>query len=128
MASVIPVAVVLVTAVVLVSPTASSHTHAHDATGAAVSTDGHVHDASATTTGADDLGLAALSNGHQHAHAADVILDPATKAALAAQLDKTRLLMDRYPTVADGHGGRLPPGRPVHARASAPTTCPRRSR
>ncbi len=99
MASVIPVAIIVVTASVLVSPTASNHTHSQ-AAGAdgVVAADGHVHDP--VTAGADDLGLAALTNGHLHAHAADVAPDAATKKALAAQLDQTRKLMDAYPTVA----------------------------
>ncbi len=95
-ASVIPVAVIVLTTAVLVSPTASSHTHSHD--DAAVVADGHTHDTAAPAT--DDLGLAALTNGHAHAHAADVPLDAATKKALAAQLDQTRKLMEAYPTVA----------------------------
>ena len=97
--SILPLAVVAVTIGVLVSPTASNHTHAEGAEAAGLATDGHVHgDTTAAPT--DDLGLASLTNGHQHAHAADVLLDPTTKAQLAAQLDKTRRLMDRFPTVA----------------------------
>jgi hypothetical protein len=91
--SVLPIAVVAVTVGVLVSPAASNHTHA-----VGVATDGHVHDATVPTT--DDLGLGALTNGHQHTHAADVVLDAPTKKGLAAQLDQTRKLMDAYPTVA----------------------------
>jgi hypothetical protein len=117
MGSVLPIAVVAVTVGVLVSPTASNHTHAHrDAAG--VATDGHVHGGPTATS--DDLGLAALANGHQHSHAPDAVLDATAKAQLAAQLDKTRRLMDRYPTVADAtaagyhRAGPFTPGLGTH--------------
>ncbi len=96
MASIIPVAVVVATAAVLVAPV-SGNAVPSAADSVVAGAGGHVHPAAPAT---DDLGLAALTNGHQHNHAADVALDPATKRALAAQLDQTRKLMDLYPTVA----------------------------
>ena len=114
LASVVPVALLIGTTAVVLSPSATNHGHGAD---------GHTHD---VATG-DDKGLSTLTNGHVHAHAADVALDPGTQAELNAQLARTAGLVVRYPNVAAGRGRRLPPGRPVHPRARARTTCPRRS-
>ncbi len=88
LASIVPLALLLGTTAVVLSPSATNHVH-----GAA---DGHVH----TEATGDDKGLSTLTNGHVHAHAADVALDRDTQAKLNAQLAQTAALVVRYPTVA----------------------------
>jgi hypothetical protein len=48
----------------------------------------------------DDKGWSLLTNGHQHAHG-EVPIDEATQRELSRQLDLTRQLIARYPTVAE---------------------------
>jgi len=90
MASAIPVAILIGTTAVVVSPSATAHNHGTEAAA------GHTHGAPV----GDDKGLSTLTNGHVHAHAADVALDRTTQAQLNAQLARTAGLVVRYPTVA----------------------------
>ncbi len=94
-ASAIPVAILIGTTAVVVSPSATAHTHGGEVAG------GHTHGAA---TG-DDKGLSTLTNGHVHAHAADVALDRTTQAQLNAQLAQTAALVVTYPTVAAAEAG-----------------------
>jgi hypothetical protein len=83
-ASAAPVLVLLLTTLALASPSARDHASASHGV--------HGHE--------DDRGLSLLSNGHHH----DIVqyeLDPATQAALDAQLKITREVARQYPTVAD---------------------------
>jgi len=89
LASIVPVALLLGTTAVVMSPSATNHTHGAGA-------DNHVH----ADAAADEKGLSTLTNGHVHAHAADVALDRATQAQLNTQLAQTAALVVRYPTVA----------------------------
>jgi hypothetical protein len=100
----VPVGVIALASGVLLSPSARSHAsgshgdhgtaagHGNDDGGAA---GGHGHE---PTT--DDLGFSALSNGHQH-DTGEVELDPRTDALLDDELDETRALIDKYPTIAE---------------------------
>jgi hypothetical protein len=96
--SIIPIAVLVLTTVVITSPAAREHAHAAPV---------------------DDKGLSLLANGHQHEQG-EVALDPATQADLDAQLAKTRVFEARYPTladaVADGYrqAGPFSPGLGTH--------------
>jgi hypothetical protein len=95
---IVPIGVVALASGVLMSPSARNHAHgAHGDHGGDVhsAAGGHSHE---VTT--DDLGFSELSNGHQHA-TGEIELDPRTQALLDEQLDETRLLIDKYPTLAD---------------------------
>ena len=107
-AAIVPLAVLALGTAALASPSARDHAdsahggHAHDATVASASTDGHVHgvgNASGTGVLTNDLGLSKLENGHQHA-TGEVKLDNATQAALSQQLSQTSKLVAKYPTIA----------------------------
>ena len=95
--SAVPVAVVVLVSGVLVSPSARDHagaSHGDHASGDHAAADGHgEHE-----TG-DDNGLSELENGHQHGAGWEE-LDDATQTALASQLNQTRILIDKYPTLA----------------------------
>jgi hypothetical protein len=102
-ASVVPVAVLVATTGALASPSARDHAHgsAEVAADGTATGDGHAHAGDATATPvADDRGLSLLTNGHHHEMTYHP-LDPATQAALDAQLDVTREVARQYPTVAD---------------------------
>ena len=105
-ASIIPVAVVVLATSAVASPSASHHVHGgnpcpegYAPNPELVSTDGHVHDSRACVL-ADDKGFSALSNGHHHAIRNDP-LDAATQAELDRQLDLTRQVAAKYPTLKD---------------------------
>jgi hypothetical protein len=90
-ASIIPLAALLMGSIAVASPSATEHAHGseHD--------DGD-HDDHEDEP--DPLGLSLLTNGHHHAiewHD----LDPATQTELDRQLDITREVAALYPTVAD---------------------------
>jgi len=89
MASIIPVAALVVGSVAVASPSASGHAH-----GAGEAADGHVHSAAA-----DRLGFSLLGNGHHHAIAWHD-QDPATQAELDRQIAITKEVAAEYPTVA----------------------------
>jgi hypothetical protein len=98
LSSIVPLGVVVLVSGVLVSPGARNHahgSHGEHAAGGADHADGHGHAEGAE----DDLGLAALQNGHQHDTGIEEI-DDETQTALSAQLNQTRVLVDKYPTVA----------------------------
>ena len=88
---------------------------AGDAHGDAAAADGHGH---GTATG-DDLGFAALSNGHQHERGTEP-LSPEETVALSKELAVTTQLVERYPTLghAEAAGwkraGPFSPGLGVH--------------
>jgi hypothetical protein len=91
----------------------AAHSHgAHGAEGAA----GHTHGAA---TG-DDLGFAALSNGHQHEHGQTEPLTPAETAKLSRELAATSDLVVKYPTLGDAEAagwrraGPFSPGLGTH--------------
>jgi hypothetical protein len=88
MASVVPVAALVVGSVAVASPSASQHNH-----GAGEAADGHTH------TAPDKLGFSLLGNGHHHAIAPHD-QDPATQAELDRQIAITREVAATYPTVA----------------------------
>jgi hypothetical protein len=91
----VPAAVVVLVSGVLISPSARDHANAshgdHGSEEHAAA--GHEHD------DADDNGLSQLENGHQHDSGWED-LDDATQTELAAQLNQTRALIDKYPTIA----------------------------
>src|SRR6478609_3592118 len=89
MASIIPVAALVVGSVAVASPSASGHAH-----GAGEAADGHVHSAAA-----DRLGFSLLGNGHHHAIAWHD-QDPVTQAELDRQIAITKEVAAQYPTVA----------------------------
>lgn len=109
----VPLGVVALASSVLLSPSARDHASGahgdHDAAGG-----GHSHG-----DVGDDLGLSALENGHQHG-SGEVELDPRTKALLDEELDQTRELIDKYPTIADAEAagyrraGPFSPGLGTH--------------
>ena len=114
MASVIPVAALVVGSVAVASPSASEHNHA---AGAA---DGHDH-----TTEPDALGFSLLGNGHHHGiewHDQD----PVTQAELDRQMDITRQVAAQYPTVAAAEAagykraGPYSPGLGAHYTKTGP--------
>lgn len=125
-ASIVPLAVVVLAAGALASPSASNHAHANGGcpkdfkpNPELVSADGHAHSGAEACVVADDKGFSALSNGHHHAIRNEP-LDPATQAELDRQLDVTRQVAARYPTIADAaaagyrRAGPYTPGLGVH--------------
>lgn len=105
-ASIIPVAVLVLATSAVASPSAAHHVHGGNGCAegyapnpALVSSDGHAHDTRACVL-ADDKGFSALSNGHHHAIRNDP-LDAATQAELDRQLDLTRQVAAKYPTLKD---------------------------
>jgi hypothetical protein len=111
-------AALLVTTGAVASPSARNHAeHAH---GDAAATE-HDHGTGAAT--GDDLGFAALSNGHQHSHAADKPLTPAERVTLAKQLSTTTPLVEKYPTLGAAvdagwrQAGPFAPGLGIHYSA-----------
>ena len=126
LASIIPVAVIVLATTAVASPSASHH--AHGGSGCAkgmkpnpdlVATDGHMHDTSACVADIDDKGLSLLTNGHHHGIRNDP-LDPATQAELDRQLAITREVAAQFPTLADAvaagyrRAGGYSPGLGVH--------------
>lgn len=126
LASIIPVAVIVLATTAVASPSASHH--AHGGNGCAkgmkpnpdlVAADGHAHDSSACVPDIDDKGLSLLTNGHHHAIRNDP-LDPATQAELDRQLAITREVAAQFPTLADAaaagyrRAGGYSPGLGVH--------------
>jgi hypothetical protein len=110
--TVAPIVVVAVTTAVLASPSASDHAHdTHDGHGdgdaAGHAAMGHGHAAGEGGDGGlapvlqeDDRGLSDLRNGHHH-EIVEHELDAATQRRLDEQLDVTREVAARYPTLAD---------------------------
>ncbi|MGH9025588.1 MAG: hypothetical protein ACRDWD_05635 [Acidimicrobiia bacterium] len=104
---IVPIGVIALVSGVLLSPGARSHASgSHGDHGSAAgdshggeSAGGHAHGPEG-----DDLGFAALSNGHQH-ETGEVDLDPRTQALLDDELAATRDLVDKYPTIADAEAG-----------------------
>ena len=100
--SIVPVGILLLGTAAILSPSATDHAHAG---GEGISAaGGHDHGGEAAAP-VDDLGLSSVMNGQGdgggHAHSAEVLpVDAATQAELDDQLDQTRALIDRYPTVA----------------------------
>ena len=126
LASIIPVAVIVLATTAVASPSAAHHAHGGSdcAKGMKpnpdlVATDGHVHDTSACVPDIDDKGLSLLTNGHHHAIRNDP-LDPATQAELDRQLAITREVAAQFPTLADAvaagyrRAGGYSPGLGVH--------------
>jgi hypothetical protein len=139
----------LVTAAI-VSPSASNHVHSESADGAGHTHDHgsealaphdhpatdaaavgapaaseaspHSHGGSATPIASgDDKGLALLSNGEMaHNYGPDQPLDAATRAVLVHQLELTRLVAARFPTLKDAKAagskpaGGFGPGMGIH--------------
>ena len=113
------------TSVAIASPAARDHAagshgdhHAGEVAAAHDHGDGHEHGAVAAA-GEDDLGFAALSNGHQHAHGTEPLTTEET-VALSSQLASTAQLVQQYPTLgaAEAAGwtraGPFSPGLGVH--------------
>ena len=105
-ASIVPVALLVLATSAVASPSASHHAHGASACAAGyvpnpalVASDGHVHDPRACVL-ADDRGFSALGNGHHHAIRNDP-LDPATQAELDRQMELTRVVAAKYPTLKD---------------------------
>ncbi|MBU3702473.1 MAG: hypothetical protein FGM58_10555, partial [Acidimicrobiia bacterium] len=125
-ASIVPLAAVVLAAGALASPSASNHAHANGGCPKGfkpnpdlVSADGHAHAGADACVVADDKGFSALSNGHHHTIRNEP-LDPATQAELDRQLDVTRQVAARFPTIADAaaagyrRAGPYTPGLGVH--------------
>ena len=96
----------------------AAHSHGtHGTHGTEAAAAGHSHGDAAA--GGDDLGLSALSNGHQHTHT-DEPLTPAETVQLSRQLAATAELVERYPTIADAEAagwhraGPFSPGLGTH--------------
>lgn len=126
MASVVPVAIIVLAAGAIASPSASNHAHANGGcpkdfkpNPELVSADGHNHAGADACVLADDRGFAALSNGHHHAML-EMPLDPATQAELDRELDITREVAAQYPTIASAEAagyrraGPYSPGLGIH--------------
>lgn len=114
LASIVPVAALAIASSAVVSPSASHHVHAgggcpegYAPNPELVAADGHVHDPR-TCVLADDRGFSALGNGHHHAIRNDP-LDPATQAELDRQIDLTRQVAARYPTLKDAQAAGYRP-------------------
>ena len=92
------------TTAAVASPAARDHAaHSHGTHGAHEAAAGaHDHGGAAhgAATGGDDLGFAALSNGHQHEHGNDEPLTTEETVTLARQLAATADLVEKYPTIA----------------------------
>lgn len=106
----VPVMALVLASVAIASPSARNHAAgSHGDHGAMGHEHGH----------ADDKGLSLLTNGHQHGQGEEQ-LDDATQAELAVQLAGTRVLVERYPTVADAEAagynraGPFSPGTGAH--------------
>jgi hypothetical protein len=97
LASVLPIAVVVLTTAALMAPSTADHTHATGAGEMLVAGDGHQHSHEADA--GDDRGFSLLGNGHQH-ESEIVELDDATQAALDREIAATAVLVERYPTLA----------------------------
>jgi hypothetical protein len=117
-ASVVPVAAILLTTAALVSPAARDHAsgaHGHGAEGEAAA--GH--------HAVDDGGLSLLTNGH-HEEIVQHELPPSLQTELNAQLDVTRQVAERLPTVADAEAagyiraGPFSPGLGTHYVLTTP--------
>jgi hypothetical protein len=114
--SIIPVGILVLSTAVIASPSASEHVHAGDDPAHAEEiTDGHDHGHGAGSIEAasmDDKGLELLSNGEMaHDYGPDQPLDATTRAVLVHQLALTRLIVDRFPTLADAKAaGSQPAG------------------
>lgn len=106
LASVVPVAALVVATSAIASPSASHHAHSAGCPSGTkpnpelVANDGHVHDPSACVPDIDDKGFSLLGNGHHHAIRNDP-LDPATQAELDRQLQLTHVAAAKYPTLKD---------------------------
>ena len=105
------------TTAAVASPAARDHAaHSHGAHGTEAAA-GHTHGVAGT--GADDLGFAELSNGHQHAHNTEALTSEET-VALSRQLAATADLVEKYPTIADAEAagwrraGPFSPGLGTH--------------
>jgi hypothetical protein len=122
MFSVVPIGILAIATIAITSPSALNHAHGHsDVAGGGAA---HTHDHGLPAAG-DDKGLSAVMNGqgegggHTHNIAA-VPISARVKRQLDAQLAQTRLLIDKYPTVADAeaHGyhrsGPFAPGLGTH--------------
>lgn len=115
-ALIVPVAAVLLTSAVLISPEARNHTHGLGSTSATaaaagapvVASDGHAHGGAAAAAPAivnpllpgPETGFSQLSNGHHH-QIQNLPMSPATRSELKDQLAVTREVARQYPTVAD---------------------------
>lgn len=93
-----PLAVVALATAALASPSARDHAAGSHGDHSDAAAAGHGHGVG-TAAAADDKGLSKLENGHQHG-SGEVKLDPATQAALTQQLNQTRALIAKYPTIA----------------------------
>jgi hypothetical protein len=120
-AAVATVGALALTTAAVASPAARDHAagshgeHGDAHGGAAAAEAGHDHGAAP----ADDLGFAALSNGHQHERGTEP-LSPEDTVALSKQLAVTSQLVERYPTLAHAEAagwnraGPFSPGLGVH--------------
>jgi hypothetical protein len=115
--SIVPVSILVLSTAVIASPSASEHEHVGDDDSHVESTetaaDGHDHGhGSIAQAPVDDKGLALLSNGEMaHDYGPDQPLDATTRAVLVHQLALTRLIVDRFPTLADAKAaGSQPAG------------------
>jgi hypothetical protein len=105
-ASVVPVAALVLATTAIASPSAGEHGHGgHGDTAmgdghAHGGDDGHAHGDATSMAAVDDLGLSLLENGHQHDHG-EVALDARAQRLLDDQIALTRELARRYPTIAD---------------------------
>jgi hypothetical protein len=99
--AIVPIGVMALATAAVASPGARNHalgSHGDHAAGHAdMAAGGHDHGTGTST--ADDKGLAALENGHQHDNSV-VELDSATNQALAKQLAGTAGLVLKYPNIA----------------------------
>ena len=121
LAVVATVGALALTTAAVASPAARDHAagshgeHGEAAHGDTAAAAGHEHDAAS----ADDLGFAALSNGHQHERGTEPLSSEDT-VALSKQLAVTSQLVERYPTLgaAEAAGwkraGPFSPGLGVH--------------
>jgi hypothetical protein len=117
--SIVPVGILVLSTAVIASPSASEHGHAgvdhsHAEPAEAVA-DGNAHGhggGSIDAASVDDKGLALLANGEMaHDYGPDQPLDATTRAVLVHQLALTRLIVDRFPTLADAKAaGSQPAG------------------
>lgn len=124
MLSVVPIAMVVLATLAITSPSAQSHGGSGG--------DGHTHGgAELTTASGDDKGLSQVMNGQGEGggHSHSFVLQPVdfqTQEVLDAQLAKTKVLMEKYPTVAQAEAagyhrmGPFSPGLGAHYMEANP--------
>ena len=100
-AGIVPLAVFVVASAAIASPQARDHSaHSHGGHGVDTGHEGHSAAEHAAHAADAEGAVAPPGDGHEHDDPPPVELDPATQAALTAQLVATAQLVEEYPTIA----------------------------